>query len=69
MPTVTGTANGASLVAAFLAKHYGGNYTGPGVDPRGPASTVTAVDHHAVVAAHLLNQKGTDQRHRDLRDP
>lgn len=69
MPTVTGTANGASLVAAFMAKHYGGNYRGPGNDPRDPASTVTAKDHNAVVAAHLLNQKGTDQRHRDLREP
>lgn len=69
MPTVTGTANGASLCAAFLAKHYGGNYTGPGSDPRGPVHTVTATDHNAVVAGHLLNQKGSDQRHRDMRQP
>ncbi len=57
------------LVAAFLAKHYGGNYTGPGVDVREPISTVTAVDHHAAVHAHLLNMKGTNRRMRDLRQP
>ncbi|HKK04218.1 MAG TPA: DNA cytosine methyltransferase [Gammaproteobacteria bacterium] len=68
MPTVTGTANGASLVAAFLAKHYGGNET-PGWPIEKPLSTVTAQDHHAVVAAHLLNMKGTDQRMRPLDAP
>lgn len=69
MPTVTATANGASLVAAFLAKHYGGNYTGPGASLSGPASTVTTTDHHALVAAHLLNMKGSDQRMRAIDAP
>ena len=40
--------------SAFLAKHYGGNYTGPGVSMDEPAHSVTTVDHHAVVAAHLM---------------
>ena len=63
------TENRFALVSAFLAKHYGGNYQGPGVDLRDPTGTVTTQDHHALVAAHLLNQKGTDQRMRDLREP
>ena len=66
--TVT-TGGHHALVAAFLAKHYGGNYTGPGIDPRTPVSTITAHDHHAVVAAHLLSHHGTTRRHGDLREP
>ncbi len=44
----------SQLVSAFLAKHYGGNYTGPGTAMDEPAHTVTTVDHHAIVAAHLM---------------
>jgi DNA (cytosine-5)-methyltransferase 1 len=43
-----------AVVGAFLAKHYGGNYSGPGVGLDEPAHSVTTVDHHAVVAAHLM---------------
>lgn len=68
MPTVTATANGASLVAAFLAKHYGGNET-PGQSAFWPMSTITTQDHHAVVAGHLLNMKGSDRRMRGLDQP
>ncbi|MBI1383026.1 MAG: DNA cytosine methyltransferase [Planctomycetaceae bacterium] len=50
LPTITGTANGASLVGAFLAKHFGG-VVGQSLDR--PASTVTAKDHHALVTAQL----------------
>lgn len=56
-PSATITAGGggkSQLVSAFLAKHYGGNYTGPGVSMDEPAHSVTTVDHHAVVAAHLM---------------
>lgn len=42
------------LVAAFLAKHYGGNYKGPGAPLTDPAPTVTTVDHNALVTSHLL---------------
>lgn len=52
MPTVVPTANGAGLVQAFLAKHYGGHGT-PGAPLELPLSTVTTIDHHALVAAHL----------------
>ncbi|WP_395034003.1 MULTISPECIES: DNA cytosine methyltransferase [Klebsiella] len=56
-PSATITAGGggkSQLVSAFLAKHYGGNYTGAGVGLDEPAHSVTTVDHHAVVAAHLM---------------
>jgi DNA (cytosine-5)-methyltransferase 1 len=54
-PLGTVVAGGAkhALVAAFLAKHYGGGYTGPGVALDTPTSTVTTVDHHALVTSHI----------------
>ncbi len=57
VPSATITAGGggkSQFVSAFLAKHYGGNYTGPGVGLDEPTHAVTTVDHHAVVAAHLM---------------
>lgn len=45
-----------ALVAAFLAKHYGGVV---GTDLRQPAGTVTTVDHHALVAASMVKLRGT----------
>ncbi|HBQ8048224.1 DNA cytosine methyltransferase [Klebsiella pneumoniae subsp. pneumoniae] len=56
-PSATITAGGggkSQLVSAFLAKHYGGNYQGAGVGLDEPTHSVTTVDHHAVVAAHLM---------------
>lgn len=47
-----------ALVAAFLSKHYGGNYTGAGVDLGAPMHTVTAVDHHAFVSTFLSKYYG-----------
>lgn len=55
MPTIVPTGNGASLVAAFLAKHYGG-VVGQGLDQ--PIGTVTGIDHHSVVGAHLARHPG-----------
>ncbi|EFH6309652.1 DNA cytosine methyltransferase [Escherichia coli] len=57
--TVTAGGNKFATVSAFLAKHYGGNYTGPGVGLNEPAHSVTTVDHHAVVASHLVKLRGT----------
>ncbi|EAA3225334.1 DNA cytosine methyltransferase [Salmonella enterica subsp. enterica] len=57
--TVTAGGNKFTTVSAFLAKHYGGNYTGPGVSLDEPAHSVTTVDHHAVVASHLVKLRGT----------
>lgn len=52
--TVTAGGNKFATVSAFLAKHYGGNYSGPGIGLDEPVHSVTTVDHHAVVAAHLM---------------
>ncbi|HHQ6551513.1 TPA: DNA cytosine methyltransferase [Serratia fonticola] len=58
--TVTAGGGGKSqLVATFLAKHFGGNYTGPGADLAEPAHTVTTVDHHALVTSNLIKLRGT----------
>ncbi|WP_058911894.1 DNA cytosine methyltransferase [Entomohabitans teleogrylli] len=61
-PSATITAGGggkSQLVSAFLAKHYGGNYTGPGIGLDEPTHSVTTIDHHAVVASHLVKLRGT----------
>ena len=47
-----------ALVAAFLAKHFGGNES-PGWPMDRAVSTVTAKDHHALVATHMVKLKGT----------
>ncbi|HBW4778628.1 DNA cytosine methyltransferase [Raoultella lignicola] len=69
-PSATITAGGggkSQLVSAFLAKHYGGNYTGPGIGLDEPTHSVTTVDHHAVVSSHLVKLRGTcrDGQHID----
>lgn len=60
-PLGTVVAGGAkhALVSSFLAKHFGGNYTGPGADLYEPTHTVTATDHHALVASNLIKLRGT----------
>ncbi len=47
-----------ALVAAFLAKHYGGNES-PGWPVEKPISTVTTQDHHHLVAANMVKLRGT----------
>lgn len=65
--TVTAGGGGKSaLVTAFLAKHYGGVV---GIPVTGPTGTVTTIDHHALVAAHMINLKGSDRRARDAAEP
>jgi DNA (cytosine-5)-methyltransferase 1 len=65
-PLGTIVAGGAkhALVAAFLAKHYGGKEGRNAVGMGEPLATVTTVDHHAIVAAHLTkfqqNSSGQD---------
>lgn len=54
------TSNRYGLVAAFLAKHYGGNYTGPGSAMDEPVSTVTTTDHNALVTSHLVKMYSTN---------
>ncbi|EGJ5261085.1 DNA cytosine methyltransferase [Salmonella enterica subsp. enterica serovar Typhimurium] len=52
--TVTAGGNKFAIATAFLVKHYGGNYTGSGVGLEEPTHSITTVDHHAVVSAHLM---------------
>lgn len=54
------TSNRYELVAAFLAKHYGGNYSGPGTRMEEPVHTVTTTDHNALVVSHLTKMYGTN---------
>lgn len=72
-PLGTVVAGGAkhALVGAFLAKHYGGNYEGPGIGLADPASTVTTTDHHALVSAQLVGCGGRagQSRPRDAGEP
>ena len=60
-----------AMVGAFLAKHYGGNYTGPGVGLDEPAHSVTTVDHHALVTAQIVGVGGRagQSRPRDVSEP
>jgi DNA (cytosine-5)-methyltransferase 1 len=62
MPTIVPTQNGASLVAGFLAKHYGGHET-PGTPLGLPISTLTTQDHHHLVTSHLVSLRGTEPSH------
>ncbi|WP_454752093.1 DNA cytosine methyltransferase [Cupriavidus necator] len=55
--TVVAQGRKHALVSAFLAKHYGGNYDGPGAGLDAPAHTVTTADHHALVSSQLINLK------------
>ncbi len=56
--TVHAGGNNHALVLAFLAKHFGG-VVGQVVDA--PASTVTAKDHHSLVAANLVHLNNNTQ--------
>lgn len=68
--TVTAGGGGkAALCAAFLAKHYGGNYTGPGIALDEPASTVTTIDHHALVTSNLVKLRGSCQHGQEVTRP
>ena len=57
--TITAGGMGKSqLVTAFIAKHYGGGYTGPGSSLGEPIHTVTTTDHNALVTAFLSKYHG-----------
>lgn len=57
------------LVAAFLAKHYGGNYKGPGSAMTDPAPTVTTRDHNALVTSHMVKLRGTSRDGQPVAEP
>lgn len=68
LPTIVPTANGATLCAGFLAKHFGGNET-PGWPLDKSISTLTAKDHHALVTSHLMKYKGTSKDGQPVDEP
>jgi DNA (cytosine-5)-methyltransferase 1 len=53
LTTIT-TKNEHMLVTPFFAKHYGGNYKGPGAPLTDPVPTVTTKDHNGLVTAFLV---------------
>jgi DNA (cytosine-5)-methyltransferase 1 len=54
-----------AIVAAFLAKHYGG-VVGHGVEQ--PIGTVTTTDHHSLVGATIAPLRGTSPAHTSVHD-
>lgn len=65
--TAVAGGNKHALVAAFLAKHYGGNET-PGWSLAKPISTLTTQDHHHLVTSHLLKLRNNCIG-QDVREP
>jgi len=57
-PTVTAAGSQGAVVAAFLARHYGG-HENDGSSLELPMHTVTAKDHHSLVHAFLMKYYGT----------
>ena len=57
-PTVTAQGSQGALVAAFLARHYGG-HENDGHPLTWPVSTITTQDHHHLVASSIVKLKGT----------
>lgn len=70
-PLGTVVAGGAkhALVSAFLAKHFGDRGQRPGSELSEPVSTITAYDHNALVASHLVKLKGTSRDGQQLTLP
>lgn len=67
--TVTAGGNKFAIATAFLAKHYGGGYTGAGNSAESPLSTITATDHNALVTSHLVKLRGTCKDGQRVTDP
>ena len=64
--TVSAGGQHHALVAAFLQQ----NFTGMVGKPlRVPVPTITAIDHHSLVAAHLTQFREGDDRNRSLDEP
>lgn len=69
-PAWTTAAHGSqgALVSAFLAKHFGDRGQRPGSELSEPVSTVTSVDHHSLVTAHIQRDFKSSVGH-SLDDP
>lgn len=66
--TVVGGGNKHALVAAFLARHYGG-HENDGAPMARPMHTITTQDHHALVTSHVLKLKGTSRDGQSVTEP
>jgi len=66
--TVVGGGQKHALVSAFLAKHYGCHET-PGSALSAAMDTVTAKDHHALVASSIVKLKGTCEHGQQMELP
>ncbi|ATM96214.1 putative cytosine-specific modification methylase [Yersinia frederiksenii] len=64
-----GNGHAMGMVAAHLVKHYGGNYTGAGIDINEPLHTITTVDHHALCTSHLVQLRGTCRDGKPITEP
>lgn len=68
MGTLVAGGTKQAVVAAFLAKHYGGNMT-PGSSVAEPVDTITARDHNALVAANLIHLNHGDKQWSGVDEP
>lgn len=66
--TIVGGGVKHALVAAFLARHYGGHENDGHPLPR-PISTITAKDHHHLVTSHIVKLKGTCRDGQPVTEP
>ena len=63
------TSGSEPLVASFLVKHFGGNYSGAGIPMTSPIDTITTTDHHALVSVFLVKYYSEGGQWADVRDP
>ncbi|MDE2103246.1 MAG: DNA cytosine methyltransferase, partial [Patescibacteria group bacterium] len=68
LPTVTAQGSQGALVAAFLARHYGG-HENDGSSMNAPMFTVTTKDHHSLVYAFLMKYYGNEREGHNLAAP
>ncbi|EPA7504003.1 DNA cytosine methyltransferase [Yersinia enterocolitica] len=64
-----GNGHAMGMVAAHLVKHYGGNYTGAGIEINQPLHTISTVDHHALCSSHLVQLRGTCRDGKPITEP
>ena len=71
LASVVPTGNGASVVAALMAQHNAGPRPGaPGRPATAPVSTLmSSGSQQALVAAHMINMKGSKRSARSAEDP
>lgn len=70
-PTVTAAGSQGGMVAAFLARHYGGpnGNQNAGGSIEAPLHAITTQDHHALVSSHILKLKGTSRDGQAVDEP